>query len=374
MSAPDPIYLDYNATAPLLAQARAAMDEVLDAGLVNPSSVHSAGRAARDRVEAARLEVARRLGANPSGVTFTSGATEAANLVIRGVARGRMVATAVEHPAVLEPCRAWATELALVGVSSGGRLDPDRVAAAVRSDTTLVAVMRVNNEIGSTFDTRAVAERIRHINAHAAIVVDAAQAIGRVESTLEATGADFLVVSAHKMGGPKGCGALVARRGAPSISAQLLGGLQERGLRAGTENVLGIVGFGAACAVEPDTAALAARTDTLRDALLAIPGARLHGDPGCAAPGTVSLRFDEVEGEALLVTLDTMGVCASSGSACASGTRDPSRVLLALGLTPAQAHGSIRLSLGHATSDSDVRQASERVSAAVQSLRTAAQI
>ncbi len=366
MSADRPrIYLDHNATTPLAPEALAAMMPFLQGEFANPSSAHASGRRVRDAVETARRQVGALVGAKPSQVTFTSGATEALNTVIRGVG-GHMVASAVEHPAVLKS----ALDGTRAPVDASGRVDPATFAAAVRPDTRLIATMRVNNETGNLYDTAAIAAAARAVNPAVLVLVDAVQAAGRIELALASTGADYLVISAHKMNGPKGVGALITRRGAPPIEALVIGGPQERGRRGGTENVAGIVGFGAATALPRDDEELSAVDRVLRRHIGGIEGLHVHGDPDDHAPGTLNVRFDGVEGETLLIELDLAGVSASSGSACATGDKAPSHVLTAMGLTAGQAYQSIRLSCGRSTSRSDVDRAGRIIADVIARLRS----
>ena len=372
-------YLDHNATTPIAPEVRAAMAPYQGEHFGNPSSIHWAGRAARDAVAAARGDVARFLGAKPSEIVFTSGGSEALNAAIVGAVlasvheRPHLVVSAVEHPAVLEPCRRLArlgrASVTEVSVDALGRLDPDAVAAAVRPETVLVAVMRAQNEIGNLYDTAAVAERVRARQPGVLVLVDAVQAAGKVPLSLDSLGADLVAISAHKLSGPKGVGVLAVRRGT-RLEPWLLGGPQEGGRRAGTENVAGIVGLAAACRLDAyadEVRRLAHRLRTGLDAR--VPGLTWHGDPASRLPGTLSCRVEGVEAESLLIKLDLAGVAASSGSACASGTLAPSHVLLALGLSPIAAYESIRLSLGRTTSDADVDLALDALPAAVEELK-----
>lgn len=353
------IYLDHNATTPLHPAVRAVVVEWLD-HVGNPSSVHAQGARARAAIRTARRQVAQRVGARPSGVTFTSGATEALSTVIAATA-GHIVVSAVEHPAVLEAAAAVCPGLIRVPVDAFGRLEPQAVIAALRPETTLVCVMAVNNETGNRYDTRAVAHRLRTHAPQVRLLVDAAQAVGRGPCTLESTGADWMVISGHKIGGPPGIGALITRPGADPPPPIIRGGGQERGRRGGTENLPAIVGLGAACLIRPDLAHLTRLTQTLEARLLALPDAALNGDPAGRAAGTVNVRFAGLDAQAALLELDLRGVCASSGSACASGSTDPSHVLLAQGLSPQQAFGSIRFSLGEKNTIDDVEKAASIV-------------
>lgn len=373
---PARIYADWNATAPLAVEVRDAMSEALDGPFGNPSSAHAEGRRARDVLSAARRDVARWLGARPSEVVFTSGATEALNHAITVLGSGHAVATAVEHSAVLEPIRAMERArrlaLTLVPVDDRGRLDPEQVATALRPETTLVAVMRANNETGNLYDTLAVAQILRQRAPRATLLVDATQAVGRIETSLDGLGADVVAVSAHKIGGPKGVGALVAR-GRP-LDPLLRGGLQESGRRAGTENLLGIVGLAAAARLAPCVEHLVALGQLLRRELdAAVPGLIVHGEPDASArlPQTTSVRFPGFDADSLLIRLDALGVQLSAGSACTSQTRAPSHVLSALGLSPEAAFETVRISLGRTTSPEEVYELVARIARAVQLEREA---
>jgi cysteine desulfurase len=351
------IYLDYNATSPLDPRVLEAMRPWLEGKFGNPSSIHWAGREARAAVDRARGQVAKLLGAAPSEIVFTSGGTEADNLALRGVVRAaraiapHLVVSAIEHPAVSEAAQALQEEgvaLSRVGVGREGRIDPDRLEAALRPETLLVSVILAQNETGALQPVAEIARRSRErgILVH----TDAVQAAGRLPLRVADLGVDLLSLSGHKIGAPQGVGALYVRRGV-RLEPIHRGGGQERGRRSGTENVAGIVGLGAAAELaEAELGVVPARVQALRDRLerelcAAIPGLRVNS-PGERLCNTLSLLIDAVEGEALLLALDLEGIAASSGSACSSGTMRPSPVLLAMGLTPEEAHGSLRLSLG----------------------------
>lgn len=375
------IYLDHNASTPLAPEALAAMMPLLVEHPANPASVHSDGRAAARTLEDARRTVASRLGARPSEIVFTSGGTEALNLAIRGTldtwapgTRPHVVISSVEHPAVRAPCL-WLAErgaisLTVVAVDRRGRVDPDAVAAAVGPETALVATMLVNNELGNRSDVAAIAAGVHAANPQTRLLTDAVQAVGRIPVDVRALGVDLLALSGHKLGGPRGVGALVVRTGRSRLEPLVRGGGQESERRGGTPNVAGIAGLAAACELPPVTKRLADLEAELRAGLRAlVPDLVEHGDPVCRAPGTVSLGLDGVDAEELLLELDLAGIAASSGSACASGTRDPSHVLLALGLEPAQAHASIRLSLGRTTTREEIARVLEVLPRLVARLR-----
>jgi cysteine desulfurase len=348
------IYLDYNATAPLREAARLAIGEALNAGVGNPSSVHAEGRAARDRVERARAAVAAMAGRPKDQIVFTSGGTEANTLGVLALAatiedRPSVVATSpIEHPslagAVRELVRQRSWKLTVLPVTSDGRIGPGPADA----DVGLVAISAVNHELGTILDPGVLAwARDRG----AAIHVDAVQAAGKLD--LKQLDADAMAISAHKIGGPQGVGALAIAHdsGLPVIA----GGHQERGRRAGTENALGIVGFGAAAAAVdlagwPAVAALGAR---LEAGLVAL-GARIHGATTPRTGGTINAAFPGALGDAIVIALDLAGVAASTGAACTSGSIEPSPVLLALGQPPDQAREAIRFSLGPGTTQAEI--------------------
>jgi cysteine desulfurase len=355
------VYADYNAGAPLRPEAAQAMREVL-AWAGNPSGAHREGARARRAVEAARLEVARLAGAEPDEVVFCSGATEANALALRTACRtgAHVVTTAIEHASVAAPLAAAAdhgTRVTRVGVDRDGRIDAAGVAAACEPSTALVSIGWANGEVGSIAPLEAVvtAARARGVPVH----TDGAQAAGRLPIDMRGLGLDLVSLSAHKLGGPSGVGALLVRRGT-GLEPLLRGGPQERGRRAGTENLIGIVGFGAAAAAA--RAALpreAERLHGLTEALwrrvsLAVPDVVRNGPPDDVLPGTLNVTVPGVSGEALLVLLDLAGVAASLGSACAAGSPEPSHVLRAMGRSEAQARSGLRLSLGWATSVDDI--------------------
>lgn len=350
------IYLDHNAGSPLRPAARDAMVAAMDV-VANPSSAHREGARARALLEEARAAVAALVGAAPAEIVFTSGATEANDLAIRGgvPAGGRVVVTAVEHASVLAPARAL--DAIEVGVDDAARVAPAAVAAACGDRPALVSVGLANGEVGTVAP---VAEIVRAIDRRDVVVhTDAAQAVGRMPVDVRALGVDLLSLSSHKLGGPAGVGALWVRRGV-AVTPRLLGGPQERARRAGTENLLGIVGFGAACRdVRMDTGApsrvaeLTARLwDGLRTHVAGI--VRLGPADGPRLPNTLNVRIPGCSGESLLMLLDIAGVAASLGSACSAGAPEPSHVLAAMGLDRAAARDGLRLSLGSTTTAAQV--------------------
>ncbi len=362
------IYLDHNATTPLRPEAVLAMQRALGEDFGNPSSMHWAGAAARDAVVQARQRVAVLLGVEPDTIVFTSGATEASNTVIRSAlqrAPGRgdhVVTCATEHPSVLEVCeglRAEGLRVSVLSVERDGRLDPERFAAALVPGTLLASIMWVNNETGVIQPIPALVElaRERGVPFHS----DAVQALGKIPLDLARVPVDYASFSAHKLGGPKGIGALYARAGT-RFAPLVRGGPQERRRRAGTENVPGIVGFGAACeAAGADLATRARELGALRERLwqgiaAKIPDAHQNGSVEQRVPHTLSVSFAEADGEALVIALDLCDIAVASGAACASGSTEPSHVLVAMGVPQAVGAGSIRISLGVGTRAEDIER------------------
>lgn len=378
----DVIYLDYNATTPCDGRVVEAMLPYFGGRFANPSSrSHRPGREAAMAVEAARSTVARVLGVRASEVVFTAGATEANNIALRGTAealesRGRHVVSQVtEHPSVLEPLkrlarRGW--EVEFVGVDRQGRVRLEELEDAIRPETVLVSLMAANNETG-TLQPVAEAARLAHTRG-ALLHCDAAQAVGKVPVSMEALDADLLTCSAHKFYGPKGVGALVIRRRAGIRPRPVLvGSSQEGGLRPGTLNVPGIVGLAealslAASELHEEAAGLATLRDGLERRLCeALGGVHVHGCRDHRLPGTLNVGFEGVDGEALLASLD--GLAVSSGSACASGSPEPSPVLRAMGVPEDLARASLRISLGRPTTEEEVERAAELLVGAVRRLR-----
>ncbi len=362
------IYLDHNATTPVRSEAVETMLRVLREDFGNPSSVHWAGTAARDAMARARAQVAVLVGALPETIVFTSGATEASNTVIRHAARrspahgDHVVTCATEHPSVLEVCEELREEglrVTVLPVERDGRLDPERFAAALREGTLLASVMWVNNETGviQPIPELAALAREHRVPFHS----DAVQALGKIPLDLSALPIDYASFSAHKLGGTKGAGALYARPGA-HFAPLLRGGPQERRRRAGTENVPGAVGFGAACeAAGRDMEERAGRLGALRDRLwdgiaAKIPDSHQNGSTEHRVPHTLSVSFAGADGEALVAALDIEGIAVASGAACASGSTEPSHVLVAMGVPSAIGAGSVRLSLGVDTVADDVER------------------
>ena len=342
----------------------------------NPSGAHAVSREAKKALEEAREVVAACLGARPGEVVFTGGGTEADNLAVLGhvaTRPGPVVCSAVEHHAVLHACQATG-DWREAPVRPDGVVDLDALTERLEPSTSVVAVMLANNEVGTIQPLAAVTALVREKCLGAAVVTDAVQAFSWLDVAELAAPADFVAVSAHKFGGPKGVGALVAREGVP-LQPIVHGGGQERDRRSGTHNVAGIVGMAAAMQVtvaerEATVARVGALRDRLADGLLAtVPGAAETGDRSVKVAGNCHLTFEGIESEALLVLLDAAGVYASAGSACASGAVEPSYVLSAMGLTRERGLGALRLSLGPTTTEADVELALEVIPAAVARLR-----
>ena len=351
------IYTDNAATTKMSDTALAAMLPCLQDNYGNPSSLHSVGQRAAEALQSARETVARCLGCDPKEIIFTSGGSEADNQAIISAARWgalkgkkHIISTAFEHHAVLHTLKKLEKEgfeVELLPVGTTGTITPEQVAAAIRPDTALVTIMYANNEIGSILPIAEIGAvcREKGVIFH----TDAVQAAGHLHIDVKAQNIDMLSLSGHKFHGPKGSGVLYARKGIPLVNV-IEGGAQERGKRAGTENLPAIVGMAAALQeacdhIDENAAKVSALRDKLISGLSKVPHSALNGDPMHRLPGNVNFCFEGIEGESLLLLLDAKGICASSGSACTSGSLDPSHVLLAIGRPHEVAHGSLRLSL-----------------------------
>jgi cysteine desulfurase len=374
------IYLDHAATSPLRPEVLEAMLPYLTEHHGNPSSIHASGRRARQGLDEAREAVAHAMGARPREIVFTSGGTEADNLALKGVAwgasaRGRHVITsAVEHKAVLNGAAVLERqgfEVTYLGVDRFGRVDPAEVAAAITDRTTLVSIQAANNEVGTIQPVEEIGAicRDRGVPFH----VDAVQSAASAPPNPDAWQASLVSLSAHKLGGPKGVGALYVRQGTPMLP-QLSGGSQERQRRAGTENVAGIVGFGVAMRLAYPAADLAILRDRLLTGMTAIEGVTLTGHPTERLPNSASVVIEGIEGGDLVAALDLEGIEASTGSACTTGSVEPSGVLLAMGIEPALAHGSLRLTLGAETAAGEIERTLEVVEACVGRLRASVRV
>lgn len=378
------VYADNAATTPMSESVFEAMKPYLTEHYGNPSSLYRIGREARRAMTEARMKVARALNAkDPSEIVFTGGGSQADNLAIRGYVKGRsargkkhIITSKIEHHAVLYTCEALEKEgypVTYLDVDAQGHVDLEQLKSVITDQTALVTIMAANNEIGTIQDLKAISE-IAH--AHGAVFhTDAVQAIGHMHIDVQEMGIDMLSLSAHKFRGPKGIGALYVRRGI-ALEPLVYGGGQERGLASGTENVAGMVGLGQA--IEDATGAhldekmgyVKKLTDRLVKGIMdTIPYTHYTGDPVNRLPGTASFVFEAIEGEGLILRLDNAGICGSTGSACSTGSLDPSHVLMAIGLPHEIAHGSLRLTLGEQNTEEDVDYLIENVAKVVEGLR-----
>ncbi len=375
------IYADNAATTKMSRSAIDAMVSCMEEQYGNPSSLYSLGQRAKEQLELARADVAAVINASPKEITFTSGGSEADNQALRSAAalgkkagKTHIISTTFEHHAILHTLKALEAEgfsVTLLDVHEDGLVRPEELKAAIREDTCLVSVMYANNEIGTIQPIRELGAicRERGVLFH----TDAVQAVGHLPIDVEADHIDLLSASAHKFHGPKGVGFLYARKGV-RLTNLIEGGAQERGKRAGTENVPGVAGM--AAALKETAGNMAKNTEhmrALRDRLIAglreIPHAALNGDAEKRLPGNVNFCFEGIEGESLLLLLDDRGICASSGSACTSGSLDPSHVLLAIGRVHDVAHGSLRLTLGEDATEAEVDYLIQNVREVVEYLR-----
>jgi len=375
------VYLDHSATTPVKPEVWEEMAPYFSRKFGNASSVYSIGRESRAAVEAARARVARALGADDKEIYFTSGGTESDNWALKGVAYtnrkkgSHIITTSIEHHAILNICDYLAKEgieITYLPVDKRGLVDPRQVEEAIRPETILISVMFANNEIGTIQPVKAIGEiaRSKGIYFH----TDAVQAVGNVRIDVEDMNIDMLSLSAHKFYGPKGTGVLYIRKGV-EISSLMQGGSHEMGRRAGTENVPGIVGLGKAIELadsqlEEHNGRLLKMRERLIDGILEqVPFVRFNGDREKRLPGNANITFQYVEGESILLMLDMKGIAVSTGSACASGSLDPSHVLLALGMSHEEAHGSIRMTLGDDNTDEDIDYVLETLPPVIERLR-----
>ena len=376
------VYADNAATTQISDRVLEAILPWLKEGYGNPSSIYALGRNSKLAIEKAREKVAAAIGADPAEIYFTGCGSEADNWAIKGAmsrlakkGKNHFITSAIEHHAVLHTADALkkrGIETTLVRVDAGGRVSPEDVAAAIRPETGLVSIMFANNEIGTIQPIAEIAAvcRERGVLFH----TDAVQAVGAVPINVRELGVDMLSLSGHKLHAPKGVGALYIRKGV-YIDNLIDGGGQERSKRAGTENVASIVGLGeameyAAATLEERTAKTLKMRERLIDGLIGIERCRLNGSRENRLPGNVNISFEGVEGESLLLMLDLQGICASSGSACTSGSLDPSHVLLAIGLPAEVAHGSLRLSINDCNSEEDVDYILEKLPPIIERLRS----
>jgi cysteine desulfurase len=384
--------MDYNATTPLRDEVKTAMIADFDV-YGNASSMHGAGRAARAKLEKARAAVAALIGAPAETIIFTSGGSESNNTVFQTMrnivenaasaaegksissTRTEIIISAVEHPCVLNSAKFLASRgfiVHVIGVDANGKLNMEEFRAKLSDKTLLVSIMLANNEIGTIEDIAAIAKLAKASGAF--VHTDAVQGAGKIPVNVDELGVDYLTMSAHKIYGPKGIGALYVRKGAP-IFPLIQGGHQEDGARAGTYNNIGIFGFGKAAELALQDLPIYGEKmmklrTMLRDGLLEkIPNIKINGHPTDVLPNTLNVSFPGAEGEAILLTLDLLGIEVSTGSACASGSLDPSHVLLALGATPELAHGSIRFSLGWGVTEADIQYIIDTVPPQIARLR-----
>ena len=375
------VYLDYNATTPLAPEVLEVMLPYFREEFGNPSSIHSFGQRAKAALYDARERVASLIGASPNEILFTSGGTEADNLAILGVleaaegGRRHLVTSSVEHHAVLNSMKALAKKgvpVTFLKVDRAGRVDPEDLKSALTPGTLLVSIMHTNNETGVVQPVAELA-RLTH-QAGAYFHTDAVQSIGKIPVRVRELGVDLLSLSGHKIYGPKGTGALYVRRGV-NVRPIFRGGGQERARRPGTENLPGLVGLGRAAqlaethlAGEPNRVAVL-RDRLTEDVLARIPGSAPNGAEAERTPNTVNLSFPGVEGETLIIALDLKGCAVSTGAACSSGTVEPSHVLIAMGLSPQQVQGSIRVSLGRYTTAEEIAYFVDVLESVVESIR-----
>ena len=376
------VYFDYNATTPLAPAVTDAVVRVLRDVYGNASSIHHFGQQAKAALDDARSALAALIHGDPSEIVFTSGGTEADNMAIRGAAeaieptgRRHLIASAIEHEAVLNTLKAlarrgWRTTL--LPVDESGIVAPDRLREALADDTALVSIMHANNEIGTI---QPIAELAQLAHARGALLhTDAVQSLGKIPVDVRALGADLLSLSAHKFNGPKGAGALWIKRGTRLLPT-VTGGKHERNRRAGTENVPAIVGLGVAARLAggklgAEAARVAALRDHLEEGILGgVPGTAVNGARGSRVPNTSNISFGRVEAESLLIALDLEGIAVSTGSACSSGTLEPSHVLRAMGLSTHRTQNSLRFSLGMFSTDAEVDRVVEVLPRLVEKLR-----
>jgi len=380
----DKIYLDHNATTPVAPEVLDVVTSVLRNQIGNPSSVHSVGRSARVLIDEAREQVASLIGASPSEIVFTSGGTEANNFALLGVALGlgktggHIVTTQVEHPSILNPClqlESLGFKVDRLKVDKLGRIDFEELENCLTASTLLVSLQHANSETGVLQDIARAGEIVRKKGV--LFHTDAVQSVGKIPLRVQDFPVDMLSISAHKLNGPKGVGALYLRKGSPDLFSPVCGGGQEKKRRGGTENVAGIAGFGKACelALKRLDSRESSNLSALRDHFLQlvsnlIAGVEVFGDLENRLPNTLNLGFEGVEGDTLLIGLDMAGVAVSTGSACSSGSGLPSPVLTAMGIPVEKINSSIRFSLGWSNTMAEVERASNILAEAVSLNRT----
>jgi cysteine desulfurase len=374
------IYFDNNATTKVAEEVLEEMKPLFCELYGNPSSMHTFGGQISRKIRKAREQIATLLGCEPAEIIFTSCGTESDNAAIKGILaaapqKRKVITSRVEHPAVLTVCRELENHgysVVEIGVDNAGRLDWDRLESQIDEDTALVTIMYANNETGTIFPV----ERIAELTASHGVIfhTDAVQVIGKIPLNLSKSNIDLLSLSGHKLHAPKGIGALYVRKGT-RIAPFMLGGHQEAGRRAGTENVPGMVGLGKACElaaknIEQENNRVKGLRDKLENAMLkSCPDCRVNGDTKSRLPNTTNISFEYIEGEAILLMLDKYGICASSGSACTSGSLEPSHVLRAMGVPFTAAHGSIRFSLSRYNTEKEIDYTLEKMPQIVNHLR-----
>jgi cysteine desulfurase len=373
-------YFDHNATTPIAPEVRDVVVSSLDETYGNASSIHHFGQAAKQRLEAARRQLAGLIHARPAEIVFTGGGTESDNMAVLGVARAasgarHVITSAIEHPAVLAACAQLEREgvsITRLGASPSGVVDPADVRRALRAETVLVSIMHANNELGTIQPIAEIAQITRE--AGVPLHADGVQALGKIPIDVDELGVDLYSMSGHKLYAPKGVGALYVRKGT-RMAPLTFGGHHERDRRPGTENVPGIAGFGAAAdlaahSLSDDGGRIGALRDRLEEAVLRrIEETGINGTRGCRTPNTTNLFFDGIDGEALVIALDLRGFAVSTGSACSSGAVTPSHVLTAIGLPPERARASIRFSLGRSNTAAQVDALVDALDASVAHLR-----
>ena len=374
-------YFDHNATTPIAPEVLETMVSCLGQVYGNASSIHHFGQSAKQRLEAARRQLAALINAAPQEIVFTAGGTEADNMAVLGVTRAaegdrrHVITSAIEHPAVLSPCKqlmAEGVEVTSLRVPASGVVNPDDVRRALRPETVLISIMHANNELGTIQPVAEIAQIARE--AAVPLHVDGVQALGKIPLDVQALGADLYSMSGHKLYAPKGVGALYVRRGT-RLAPVSFGGHHERDRRPGTENVPGIAAFGAAAELagsrlRAESDRLSALRDRLENAVLdRIPGAGINGSRWNRVPNTSNLYFDGIDGEALVIALDLRGFAVSTGAACSSGALTPSHVLKAIGLSDDRARASMRFSLGRANTAGQVDALVDAIQASVTHLR-----
>ncbi|MCD4831927.1 MAG: cysteine desulfurase NifS [Anaerohalosphaeraceae bacterium] len=374
------VYMDNNATSQVAGEVLAEMLPFFTETYGNPSSMHSFGGAVGKHINNARGQIATLLGCDESEIIFTSGGTESDNAAIKGALaaepeKRKIITTRVEHPAVLTTCRELESQgynVVELGVDSHGQIDISQLEAELDDSTAIVSIMYANNETGVIFPIEKIGEIVKA--AGAVLHTDAVQAVGKIPLNLSSAKIDLLSLSGHKLHGPKGIGVLYVRKGT-RLSPFIAGGHQEKGRRAGTENTAGIVGLGKACEIagefiaEENTTVRKLRDKLEKTILTTCPDAILNGDKNNRLPNTTNISFEFIEGEAILLLLDQFGICASSGSACTSGSLEPSHVLRAMGVPFTAAHGSIRYSLSRYNTEAEVDFVAEKMPTIINQLR-----